>query len=187
MKTSILLFLMLTVGVGIGSAAPALTLSPGGSVTGAPGTAVGWGFTLTSDPNEWISVIASFTTDESNGSLGFYFDLIGSQGGPAGGVLPAGAPDWVQDFDLNAQTGVGYFQIVPDAPLASVNSGNLHVLYERFSDDPASCGECHIDAGELVVPFSFTVDTEVPEPATWGLLMVGTLGAAVGRKRSRLS
>ncbi len=157
-----------------------LTLSPAGSVPGAPGTAVGWGFTLTSDPSEWIAVIGSFTTGETNPSVGFYFDLIGSQGGPAGGVLPAGDPDWVQDFDLGALTGVGFFQILPDAPVSSANSGNIHVLYERFADDPAVCGDCYVDSGELVVPFSFVVDTEVPEPGT-GALFGAALAVCVLR------
>jgi len=182
MKTTIL-SLILTAAMGIASAAPVLTLTPPGPVSGAPGSAVGWGFHLTSDPTEWIVVIASFTTDESNPSLGFYFDLIGSQGGPVNGVLPPGDPDWIQDFDAIAGTGVGYFQIFPDAPLLSVNSGNIHVLYERFSADPATCGACLLDSGDLIVPFSFSVDTAVPEPGTLSILGLGLGALAIWRRR----
>ena len=178
-----LLSLVLTAAMGIAYAAPVLTLTPPGPVSGAPGSAVGWGFHLTSDPTEWIAVIASFTTDETNPSLGFYIDLIGSQGGPVNGVLPSGDPDWIQDFDPIAGTGVGYFQIFPDALLQSVNSGNIHVLYERFSADPATCGGCRLDSGDLIVPFSFTVDAAVPEPSTLSLLGLAALAVLWRRAR----
>ena len=67
------------------TAAPVLTITPAGAASGTPGATVGWGFSLTPDDTEWITVIASFVLNESNASLGVYSDLIGSQGGPAGG------------------------------------------------------------------------------------------------------
>lgn len=182
MKTMLLSF-VLTAAMGIATAAPVLTLTPAGTVSGAPGSAVGWGFSLTSDATEWIAVIASFTTDETNASLGFYVDLIGTQGGPTAGVLPPGDPDWVQDFDLGLGTGVGYFQIFPGAPLLSENSGNIRVLYERFSADPATCGGCQLGSEELIVPFSFRVDSAVPEPGTMALLCAGLGALAMWRRR----
>jgi hypothetical protein len=174
---------VLAAAMGIATAAPVLTLSPAGPVTGAPGSAVGWGFTLQADPTEWIAVIGSFTGDETNPSLGFYVDFIGSQGGPSGGVLAPGAPDWTQAFDENAFTGLGYFQLLPDAPLLSVNSGNLYILYERFSADPTVCGACQLGSAELVVPFSINVDSNVPEPASLLLLGAGLTALAALRAR----
>src|SRR5947207_387067 len=76
-----------------------LTLTSSSNVTGRPGETVGWGFSLTSDPVNWISVTAAFPIVESDPSIGFFTDFIGPQGGPVSFAIPAGAA-WAQAFDL---------------------------------------------------------------------------------------
>ncbi len=166
-------------------AAPVITLDPAdGALTGAPAGTVGWGFTLTPDATEWITVTGSFLLTESNPSLGFYGDLIGSQGGPSGGLLPpAPQPDWVQSFDLGLFTGLGFYSIDPFAAPGAINSGTIRILYERFSDDPTTCGDCYLGSGELDAAFSVTVaDNAVPEPSTWLLLPAGTIAILAKRR-----
>lgn len=170
-------------------AGPVLTLEPGNDParSGAPGTTVGWGFRLTPDANEWIGVTASFLLNETNPSLGFYVDLIGSQGGPEFGVLPpAPYADWVQEFDAGNFLGLGMYAIDPGAAIGAVNAGTIRVLYERYSGDPGVCGSlCFVDSGELDVVFSVTVDRQdVPEPGSWGMGVMG-LASIWGMRRLR--
>lgn len=167
------------------TAAPVLTITPGGALTGAPGATAGWGFTLTPDDTEWITVTGSFVLSESNGSLGVYSDLIGSQGGPVGGLLPPSPqPAWIQDFDLGLFTGLGFYAIDPLAAAGAVSSGTIRVLYERYSDDPTQCGDCYIDSAEWDVAFSVAVeDASVPEPGTWAIVATGVAAILVRRMR----
>jgi hypothetical protein len=167
-------------------AAPVLSLDPaGGALTGAPAGTVGWGFALTPDATEWIAFTGSFLLTESNPSLGFYGDLIGTQGGPSGGLLPpAPQPNWVQSFDLNLLTGLGYYSIDPFAAPGAVNSGIIRILYERFSDAPNTCGDCYLGSGELDAAFSVTVaDNAVPESSTWLLLPAGIFAMLAKRRQ----
>ncbi|MBS1823815.1 MAG: PEP-CTERM sorting domain-containing protein [Acidobacteria bacterium] len=167
------------------TAAPVLTITPAGAASGTPGATVGWGFSLTPDDTEWITVIASFVLNESNASLGVYSDLIGSQGGPAGGVLPPSPqPAWSQDFDPGLFTGLGSYTIDPLAVAGAINSGTIRVLYERYSDDPTQCGDCYIDSAEWDLAFSVAVDdTSVPEPGSWALIATGAAAIAIRRMR----
>jgi len=160
-------------------AAPVLTLSPSGDLLGLPGQEVTWNFTITADPNEWVSFIASLTSNESNPTLGFYTDQIGAVGGPVSGVLAPGAPAWNGQF--------GFYSISPLAAVNDFNSGTLLLLYETFSADPNTCGSCLTGDGLIETPFSVTVSSDVPEPGTWISVIAGLAliaGARLGRRAS---
>jgi hypothetical protein len=164
------------------TAAPVVTPYPSSAVVGLPGTIVGWGFQVTPDATEWISFTGSLTLNETNPALGFYLDLIGTQGGPAtSGVLPPSPePVWEKEFDLNTFQGLGLFAISLSAPMNAVNSGDIRILYERYSDNPVTClVGCYIDSGFVDVPFSVTVGDPVPEPSTWQLLLLGVSALSV--------
>lgn len=170
-------------------AAPVLTLDPPtGAVGGAPGTTVGWGFTLTSDPNLWLSAIGSFILNETNPGLGTYTDLIGTLGGPTNFSLAPGASPWQQVFNFTNQLGLGFFEISNSAMIGSSNSGTIRVLVEAYNDDPFVCGgNCVENTFELDVPFRVTVNEptpEVPEPSTW--VMLATALVLLARPWSRL-
>src|SRR6185437_11944110 len=65
-----------------------ITLSPAdGGIAGLPGETTGWGFDMTADSINWISVTGSFLLSETDPGLGTYADLIGFQGGPVNFVL----------------------------------------------------------------------------------------------------
>ena len=69
------------------------TTTVNGAIAGPPGGVIGWGFTLTSDPGDWISVVTSSLIDETDPSLGVYTDFIGLEGGPVNALLaPADQP-----------------------------------------------------------------------------------------------
>jgi hypothetical protein len=152
-------------------AAPVLLLDQPDQVAVAGGT-VGWGFTLKSDPNEWITFYGSFVLTETNSSLGTFDGFLALQQGPVNGLVPAGHPDWVVPFDLATMTGVGVYQLnTPLAPGARTE-GVIRGLYNRFRSNPLFCQDpsCYLGNGTVDVAFSITiVDAAVPEPGTAAL------------------
>jgi hypothetical protein len=80
-------------------ASPILSLQPSGTISGTPGSTIGWGFTLTADPLYAVSIIGTFLTGETNPALGSYSDFISFSGGPSLGVLDPGSPAWTQSFE----------------------------------------------------------------------------------------
>jgi hypothetical protein len=179
-----LMLLTLLAGPAISFASPVLTLDPSsGNVSGPAGSTVGWGFRLTSDTTDWISVIGTVALFETNPALGSFTDFIGPQGGPVSGAVAPGAADWVQLFDLSAASGLGAYTIDPGAQIGDSDSGTFRVLYESFTDNPATCGGCMDGVGSVDAGFTVTAAAETPEPGTWWLLAGGMLW--LGRRRRR--
>src|SRR5689334_443159 len=158
-----------------------ITLSPaGGTIAGTPGATVGWGFQLAADPLDWISVVGVVPLGEDNPALGTFIDLISPQGGPSFGALAPGGPDWQQNFDLASFQGFASYTIDPAATPGDHNAGTFLVLFETFTDNPASCGSCFDSSGTAFLPFQ--VEVAAPEPGTvmlaglalalWGLRCV---------------
>jgi len=186
MKMKRLILALLTT-VAIPAAAVAapvvITVPLDGAISGFPGEVVGWGFTIQADPALWISFSDSFSLFESNPSLGFYTDFLGFQGGPVNFVLAPGAPDWLQNFDDMAGTGIGSFSIDPGALAGAVDSGVIHIDYQLFSADPNVCnGSCGAGAGSVDVPFQVTV-ASAPEPKAGLLAAAGIAWILLRRRR----
>jgi hypothetical protein len=172
-------YILLLVSCCAATAGPLVTLDPtSGAISGAPGDTIGWGFTVQSDPGMTTSFLSSFTLFETNPSIGFYTDFIGSQGGPVDFTLPAGAPDWIEPFDPIQQTGVGSFTIDPGALIGAQDNGVIHIEYQLLSSSPCDT----FCSGSIELPFQVTVVAPVPEPATWGAVLIGlallTIGSA---------
>ena len=167
-------------------AGPIIQLDPAdGVLTGTPGSTVGWGFTIQSDPLQWISFEGSFLMNETNPGLGVYTDLIGASGGPLDFILPAGAPAWTQIFSDAAQTGAGSYALSPASLAGDQNAGVLRVLWVAYSANPYTCGSCF--AGSFQQDFNFQVAAAdapsqvAPEPATLSVVLIA--GAMfLGRK-----
>ena len=163
MRTIIALSI-LALGAICGNATAILTLDPpSGVLQGTPGETVGWGFTLTPDATEWISVVTTATIGESNPGLGTYVDLAGFLGGPNSGVLPPGATGWTVSFDPVNNVGFGSFTIDPGALPGSVDRGFLDLNYELFSGDPNVCSSCAAGFVDMQAPFEIDV-VALPEP-----------------------
>jgi len=169
-------------------AGPLVQIDPAaGAITGTPGGITGWGFTVESDPVEWISFAGSFLMNETNPGLGVYTDLIGASGGPLDFLLPAGAATWTQIFSDAAQTGIGAYAVSPGSLPGDENSGMLRVQWVAYTADPYSCGSCF--AGSFQQDFDFSVtaaaapSASAPEPGTLSaLLIAGSL--ILGRRLS---
>ncbi len=170
----------------LGAAPITLDLDPlGGSIAGAPGSTVGWGFTLTNASTSWISVTSSALTFETNPSLGVYVDFIGLQSGPPPSFAVAPSGFWAETFDSVSQ-GIGSYPISNSAALFAEDSGSILVSFDIFDGDPSNGG---IQTGSSSVSAPFSVDvapsSQVPEPSTLALtaVMLGLLlAAAVGRE-----
>ncbi len=159
------------------------TLDPSsGSIQGVPGDTVGWGFTLTSDPKSWISVVTTVLVNETNPSLGSYVDYAGLLGGPVNGVLAPGAPAWTVPFDLLNQIGAGAFSIDPLALAGAGDAGFIDLNYEIFSADPNVCPTCATGFGDLRAPFSVQA---TPEPSTAVFAGIAILAASLMRMHLR--
>jgi hypothetical protein len=188
MKT-IRTIILLLAGLAVANAATLTLDTP--NLVGSPGETVGWGFTLTADPDRWMTVVGSTLINETNSSLGWYSDRIALQGGPLDFFLPPGAPNWIQSFDLFATAGLGSYTIDPLAVEGGINSGQILVQIELFSSiNPEDCEvSCYLGTEELLVPFSISVGpsgpSEVPEPSTLGIVGLGTAAIALGWRKRR--
>lgn len=178
MKNAIVLSILMLAAAAAGHAGPVFTLDPSsGSIQGHAGQTVGWGFTLTSDPADWISVVTSLLLGESDPSLGVYMDEAGALGGPVNGVLAPGAAPWTVPFG----PGVGAYVIDPAAAVGMIDQGLLDLNYETFSADPNVCTHCALGFADLQVPFQVAV-VAAPEPASFWLAIPLLL---IGRPRRR--
>ncbi|MBL0159188.1 MAG: hypothetical protein IPP47_19045 [Bryobacterales bacterium] len=166
-----------------------LTLDPV-TISGTPGQAAGWGFTLTPDTVYYISVSSALVDTETNPGLGFFSDWISLAGGPNSGVLPPGGAAWIQAYDPQAGTGFGEYFIDPGAAPGDGNGGLFLLIFSRYSADPNGCGSCFIDTQMINAQFGVNVTsagpTLVPEPAwTGAFAAVALLAAARLRRRAR--
>jgi len=163
-----------------------------GLISGSPGDTIGLGFDVTADPALFVSFTASVTLLETNPSLVSYTDFIGAQGGPDNAVLPPASPDWIEQFDASNQTGIGSFLIDMSAVAGSSDIGTIRILYDEFSGDPNSCGNCYVASSFEDVSFTVQVVSPVqvvpgviPEPdtKTTALAGLGLLFVLIGSSR----
>jgi hypothetical protein len=173
-----------------------LTLSPSGDIAGAPGANIGWGFTLTSTDSTYDVITgSSFCLGASNGVnntcispvTGTYTDFAGPQFivlGPSPESLTAS-----ESFD-GVSMGVGLFSIYSNATPGAVDSGQIVITYDEFTEDPNSPTfdpNSYVQSEFTTAEASVTVtgSSAVPEPAS--VMLVGTLFIMVvfWRVRSR--
>jgi MYXO-CTERM domain-containing protein len=177
-----------TVGASALMAGPLLTPSPGGALSGLPGSTVGWGFTLTNDVN-WIEVVqAQFCLDVPLGNPCFdaspqFIDIISS---PPNDVIVGPSGSASQPYAPLSFMGLGSFIIDPGATLGSSVVGNILLTYNEFDGDPNQGGN-QIGFNEAIsASASVTAAASaVPEPATWGLAAIALAGLGARRLRRR--
>src|ERR1035438_185145 len=106
-------------------ASAVIALSPlGGVISGAPGSTVGWGFTLTNGA-DWVSIDSVTTENETSplgGTTGGFISYMDLLGGLSNGVTPPGGT-WPLAFSPGSPgTGLGQYSIDPDRKSTRLNS-----------------------------------------------------------------
>jgi len=158
------------------TAAPTLTLDPvGGAVSGAPGSIVGWGFSLVNDTGFSLFVDAPSAFCESGQDPAFttctqlgasvYTDYI------IGEVIQPNST-FTAVFDAGMMTGIGQYQIDAAETPGTVDSGSIFVTYAEYNGDPLNGGTQVSGDIEVSTAASVTATgiTATPEPATAGLI-----------------
>jgi hypothetical protein len=169
---------------------PTLTLSPpGGALTGAAGSTVGWGFTLTNLGLDFAVVTGSdfcvgVITSPCANSLGTYTDFAGPQ------FLVVGpspeSTSITQAFNNGLMTGAGSFAINPGATGSAI--GEVIFFYDLYSVDPNSASfdptaDIVSLGNEVTAGASVTVaTTSTPEPGSLLLLAIGIAGCLLAKK-----
>lgn len=176
------------------SSAPLLQLLPAsGALSGAPGSTVGWGFTITNATNFLVVTGSDFcegaVVSPCPHTIGTYTDFIGAFNFIVVGPAPESAVV-SQAFSLPAMTGVGSFQINGTAHAGDVASGQIRVSYDLFRrspNDPNSDSTVDtISTGNVLTAAARVAVTGVPEPASLGLVGIALIGVAALKRRRAL-
>jgi len=183
----LVLTVLLALATGVTTQAAIITynLTPGGSVSGSPGTTVGWGYSvINSSLTDWVMLTgSSFTGAPGWGTYNDYFL------NPANFVLLAPGGNVSQAFDDVLMQGVGGFTIDPLTAAGSNASGFIQLFYDAFDGDPFSGGnQLTFGAWEQAaaqVTASGGGATATPEPGTMILLGSGVLAFGLSRFRRR--
>jgi hypothetical protein len=185
--TPLFLILLLTATVSQASWMPVLTLD-NQDLSGAPGSRVGWGFSLYNDSPFDLYVLRVFadgTLFGTNGAsaIGAFRDDI-NYNYPGVGITLATGATYLGSFPGD---GLASFAINAGAPVGGSVNGKIYLDYEVYDTNLNFKG-----AGALTAQYnnqdalaSVTVNASaVPEPSTYALLCIG-LGV-VGFVRRKL-
>jgi len=138
-----------------------------GNVFGAPGSLVGWGYSLTNtDSSNWFMSTNLNSDSFSNGTPTLLFDF------------PILAPGGAGTEAFDSANSIGLFELQWDvsAPVGFVNSGNFTLSGEWWNGDPLNGGSLIAAAPDIALAYSATVtgsSSAVPEPSSFVLLACG--------------
>lgn len=166
---------------------PTLTLSPAnGALTGAAGSTVGWGFTITNSTDFLLVTSSDFCvgaiTSPCSNSLGTFTDFIASDQFVVVGPSPESS-SVTQAFDSIALTGIGSFLINAAAQPGDNVIGQIVLTYDLFNVSPNDPNfnpiADNISNGNLLTAnASVSVPTTAtPEPGTGLLFLSGLIVA----------
>lgn len=152
-----------------------------GAISGAPGTTIGWGYTVTNlSTTNWLTFSALSADPFANATPNaFLFDF------------PVLAPLATITVTYDPVNGLGLYEITwdPTAPVGFTNLGVFFLTGEFFASDPSIGGAPTVLTLDHSAPYSASVTsgaTAVPEPATLWLLGAALAGLAGWRRASRV-
>jgi hypothetical protein len=175
-------------------AAPTYSLIPSdGTISGTPGSVIGWGFDIQGDATDWVSIVGASLLNETN-PLGTFNSYIDFYGGPVDFAIPPGT-EWTMTFSAGPfpviGTGVGEYAISNTAIIGSQDTGQVVIDYDLFDGDPLQGGnQLNTTPLELLTANgalpSFTINVVSPEPASW-IVCAGGLIAIAALRRYKFS
>ncbi len=155
-----------------------------GSISGAPGSTIGWGFSASSNTYYMLIVNVALLPAPS---IGVFTDLLSTRPTFEVGPPPSPFNSVTEVFNAGLGTGLASFAINGSAPVGSVASGSIFVTYDLYSRSP--------NFDPLFDPFTDTVSngtiveipvtiTVTPEPGTaLSLLSAAVAGIWWHRRR----
>jgi hypothetical protein len=194
-RTFLSLALLAAASLAPAGAAPIFTLD-NPIATGAPGSTVGWGFTLSNDENFLLITSFQYCADPgalpacTTSSLGTFtsfaglptnFDVVGPAPEPSTSITRA---------FVNNVSGVGSFLINAGATPGALENGIIVLTYDLYSVSPND-GNFNPDTDILSLgntlnaeaSVSVAAEAAIPEPATVALTGAALAGLALLRRR----
>jgi hypothetical protein len=155
-------------------------LPAGGTFQGAPGSTVGWGYSIENESTSfWLVTTAMNSGLFQNGSPTLLFDF------------PAVAPGATVTVPFNELGATGLEELTWDtsAPAGFSNTGTFTLSAQWWDGDPLGIGSFRFAASDSAIPYTATVVAAgVPEPATitpiaLPLIALGLIGTRRSRKQ----
>lgn len=153
-----------------------------GNVSGAPGSLVGWGYSLTNtDTSNWF-ISTNLNADSfANGTPTLLFDF------------PIVAPSAVVTESFDSVNSIGLYELLWDSAASDGfrNSGNFTLSGQWWDGDPFNGGNYIADALDIALPYSATVvegSSTVPEPSGLWLcveLLIALVCCRLVKRRGR--
>lgn len=141
------------------------------NTTGAPGSTVGWGYTITNlDTVNWLSLTGLSVDPFLHGTPQLIFDY------------PNIAPNSSLSVPYDGSAGLYQFTWDANAPLGYTHSGLFTLSAEWYIGEPYMGGVFVGVAPERSASYTATA-TVVPLPAAWMLFASGFAGLALLRRR----
>jgi hypothetical protein len=149
-------------------------LPPDGNIQGAPGSTIGWGYTIQNESSEhWLVTTGLNAGSFQDATPNAIFDF------------PDLAPGATVTIPFDASNSTGLYEITWDAsaPLGLTNAGNFVLDAAWFNGDPSAGGTFFNNALNGVQPYTAT--TATPEPATVGVVAISILLIAARLRAQR--
>jgi hypothetical protein len=136
---------------------------------GAPGTTVGWDYTISNlDSMDWLSLTGLNVDPFLHGTPQLLFDF------------PIIAPSATLTVPYDGTNGLYELTWDGTAPMGFVNTGKFTLSADWYNGDPLTSGSFIAAAGDQSVTYRATV---VPVPAAWVLFASGLAGLTAFRRR----